>query len=250
MRGFTLIETLVVIFILALLLALGILQTRGATGRAETRAVAEMLADEFRTARQRAIGSGVPVGVGLPTQGMTRPHSRSLYLLEGFNPPRIARVKPLEREFPTACYFVGHWALDPSQLDDPSATNTVIQPPLASNWGDFDPTLWQVPFPQDHLFVFSPSGLVTSNRRVLFDGAYHVVVSRQVNFSGGSVGGQASFLVTAVCEPYTVSISPAGRIAVREGLTAVAAGTVQFVSSPPVMVSAPAPPPAVASGPN
>lgn len=235
-RGFSLIELVVAVGIAALLLGLALLNTRSAGSGAQTRAVAEILADELRAARQRALATGTPVAVAVPSQGNTVPHSRSIYLLEGPSPPRLTRVVTF-RDYPDAVVFVGSWPVTAGLVP------TASKPALASKWEDFDLASWQAPEPDDHLFVFTPDGAATSNGRARFDGAYHLLVTLGVEYTGGSVDGQPSFVPTRVCKPVTVSVSPAGEVAVTEGVRgsngAISSQETAVTTTPP---AAPAPP--------
>lgn len=218
-KGLTLAEVIVGLVIFGLLLGLGVLNSRSAGKGAISQAVAESLAENLRQAREEAMADGTCTAVVIPSGGGTRPHSASFYRLKGRVAPGLASITRLDHEFPGALLFVGHWPLNASALHDSTALNTTVHPPTASN-DNFSFGAWQAPYPQDHHFIFTPSGTVQSNSRVLFDGAYHIVVCQGVDYGGGAVEGTSSAVPTRIARPYTVVLSLAGAVRVEPGLRA------------------------------
>ncbi|MCA9796653.1 MAG: PD40 domain-containing protein, partial [Candidatus Eremiobacteraeota bacterium] len=202
-RGYTLIELIFAMALLALVGSAIFLSGRGARERAGSRALAERLASECRRARQQAMASGVPVAIAFPSTP-SQPLADGFYLLSGWETPRVIRAQRLRSEYPGAYAFVGHWMLT-SGTNQPGSTN------LTANGGDFNLASWLVPDPSHAIYVFLPSGTVVANRPQ-FNGAYHFLACNGADSNPSTVGSQPSALLTRVLNPYTVKISKAGEV--------------------------------------
>jgi TolB protein len=228
------------------------------------------IAEELRLARQKAITRQVPVGVVFPSDGGTKAHTQSFYVMEGETNPRITKTVDYSRKYPSSCAFIGYWEIDANELSDPSRTNTVKQPDTGSNEEDFDVTKWGAPqtdeSSKDYLFLLLPSGAVKTNGLPNFDGSFHIVVTKSVAYEAGQAlpsaffdGGfmqcfadlaaTVFFRLARVCQPYTVNISPLGDVTVTEGVTGADDAQLQVVPNPEPL-PAPASPPASPGGAN
>lgn len=186
--------------------------------RASTKGAAATLVEAIAAARQRAISSGEPAALVLPSGGGRFPQSDGYYLLQGHQ-SRITDGRSFSREYPGVNIFVGEWALDSSSLTDPTARTSVGLPLMNQMEEGFDPTAWETPYPQDYHLIFSPSGRVYSKGIPHFDGAYHLVVTQGVT-SGSSRLGRSLRTPTILGRPYTVSVSFMGQASVTTGLRA------------------------------
>lgn len=237
-RGFSLTEVLLVMALMGMLLALGISNMGYSQKKAASKALAQVLTEELKTARQHAMAAGVPVGIGFPTEEGTRSHCQSVYILEGEVNPKVTRVVNFATEFDATDIFVGQWSLATGALRDPTAVNTTVQPAVA---GGFDASTWGAPFPDDHLLVFTPAGTVVTNGLVNFDGEFHLVVAQGVQY-----GGDPAELSKAG-SPQTITITPEGAVSKKSALIA---GTGQAVDARIQSSLAHAEPPALAAATN
>lgn len=249
-QGFSLIEILAVLGLLVMVLALTVVQVRGGGtgGSAGARGMAQTLAGELKAARQKAIETRSPVAVVLPSAGGTRPHSQSLYLLEGLPHPRLVRVNNLGGEFPGAYLAVGLWSGTSATLDSPR-----VSPPgslLLSGWLD--------PPRADYVLAFDQEGNLLTNDLPWFAGRCHIVACSGLEFSntgappglpraGGSVPGYFQF--TRVYQPFTVSVDPTGTVFLDPGLPG-ADSTVSLPGGGAQPAVPPAAPPPLVSTPN
>ncbi len=235
-RGFSMLELVITVVMLAFLLGLAVLSFRGGISRASSRALAERVAGELKVARQLAISRKEPVAVVFPSSAGSLPHSQSLYLLSGNENPRILRVQNFASEMPDVYIYIGHWALA-------SGTNAPGRSSLSSNAETgFSLSDWNHPRPGDHTFVFTPSGGVVSDR-VAFDQAYHILICEGASWAPASVGSTASFALSQVFAPQTVTLTSAGEISVTPGL--VGSNASQVLAQSTLAMPAPAPPPAM-----
>lgn len=202
-RGFSLLELTVAVFIVGLLAGGLAWNGRHSVDRAGPRALAERLASECRALRGRAMATGVPVALVLPTTDAPA-HCDSYYILEGVTEPRVVRSVRLGDEYPGAVIFSGHWNLTAGLL------NEGPQDP-AANGGDFDLATWGVPDPSHAIYVFLPSGAVVANR-LQFAGAYHLLTCGSLNYSSETIDGVTSARLDAVEAAHTVKVSQAGLV--------------------------------------
>ena len=216
--GFSLIETVVMVALLALMLAIGLSHRPSAQG--SVRGAAEALAEELREARREAMSKRYPVGVALP-RGATQ-CSQSFYVVGGPSQPRIERTRDFSTEGVGAYFFSGYWngaaslALGATQMD---------------GW---NLATWPPPYPTDATFVFTPSGNVISSE-ALIDGGYQILVGTGLAYSAGAVSGQALPQLTSITGPISVTVLPAGTIFLNPGLPdrgSVAVGSSTTIPGP------------------
>jgi len=183
-------------------------------------ALAAALANDLGQARLLAMRQSSPVAVMFPCDG-NRPHSASLYQLEGLTNPHVSRSHNFAGDFPGFCFFQGNWS--GSETSDPLVAGT--------KWADFNVANW-LPDPRkkDCALIFMPDGTVRGTRAGAglpqFDGEYHIAVSAGVSYSGDTLTGAG--------ETDTVCINGGGAIRIESGLTGSSLPTVgTFASSSP-----------------
>jgi type II secretory pathway pseudopilin PulG len=211
-RGFTLLEMTFTCALAALLVAMAILNLRGGKETSQSQGAAQILVEELRAARLRAMSSQQLVALGL-----RQPYSQSFYWLEGNENPHVTRAFSLLGDLPEACFYAGAW--------NGAVPATPVIGALIDSYSDAQIASW-VPaaFAGDALFIFTPEGQVRSNGLPVQNSAYHVLVSAGLNLSP-----------LTVCKPYTVTISPMGAVDAAVG----AAGVAELPTPP---ATAPAPP--------
>lgn len=219
--------------IAALIVGTAMLTLSGSRGSAQTRGLAEEVAEELRAARQRAVSRQTFVAVAVPSGNGATGHSQSLYVLEGANTPRVVRSVRYQGSYPQACVFAGTWA----------GANGA-RPLTGSNSDAFSAADWNPPSPADYLLVFTPSGTVHSNGLPLFDGEYRLLTTQGVEFAqaaappGTGTTALSFFTPTRLSQPYTLRVSTAGTVTVEPGARGAAVAT---ISSPLPTVSGPPP---------
>ncbi|MEW6278439.1 MAG: GspH/FimT family pseudopilin [Candidatus Eremiobacterota bacterium] len=236
-RGFSLVEVLLVLGLLALVAGLSLLQARGARSAMDTRGAALRLAAELRAARQRAITLGERVTFEFPTGGGTRPHFQSFLVREGTAWRRV----DLSRDYPEVFLVIARWPLQNRQLTHPE---TYDQP-----WSGGNPAVREG-LEKEHYLVFNPDGTIGTNKLALFDQSLHIVAATGLRFRRtGPPPGRPPledppgyFRLDAVSQPVTLSVGSAGQVKVESGLTAG-----KLPSMPP---GPPALPPARVEPPN
>ncbi|MFN8609855.1 MAG: hypothetical protein U0931_20110, partial [Vulcanimicrobiota bacterium] len=220
--GFTLLEVLLSLALMGLLLVLGVVAMRSPTSAASSRGLANILAEELRAARCRALKLRQPVAVVLGSSGGSQFCSQQFYTLEGETNPHVARVRQLGREFAGTYLWAGQW---------PGPSFSAVRG-ASGLWADrfnFSAWLSSVAWGNsgtnagDFVFCFTPSGGVFGQNVSLFDNAYHIVATAGLRSAGNSL--------VAVSRPYTITITTAGAVDVREGLTQ-ASGVSDSSSSP------------------
>ncbi|MEW6283207.1 MAG: hypothetical protein AB1758_31650, partial [Candidatus Eremiobacterota bacterium] len=237
-RGVTVIELLVVAMIVGLIVAVGVVRLRQGQSGALSRGLAEVVAEELRMTRADAIARHVPIAVAFPSAGGNRPQAQALYNLEGEVNPRVVRARDYRGEFPQAFVFTGVWPLDGG------LAATLAQPRLGTSWDRVDFSAWtNLP---DPMLIFLPNGAVRSNGIPRFSQDYHLLVSQGISFaaaaapSGGPPSLPGYFRPTAVCNPWTISVSPSGAVRVTPGV--LAGSSIPRVPSYPITAAAAAPP--------
>lgn len=189
-RGLTLLELLLVLALLGIVLGLAFMQLRAPARSQQSRALAEILLARFAQARQRAMALGEPVALAFP-----RNATQTTYLLAGEHRPQRVLALHWGRELPHALASTAEWPLDAGAWAPGPAT--------------LDLAAWQPPQPGDALFVFEPSGALSSNLRI-FDGAYRLVTC--TGWASNSAG------ISAVSHPWTLSAAPSGLVQLSVGL--------------------------------
>lgn len=223
-RAMSLIELLVVMGLFSLMAGLTVMNMRRQPASASSKSVAEIVAAELRQARAEAIRLHAPVAICFPSDNGVRP-APGFYWLVGDDKPRVTRRVDLTRQFADACIFWGFWNLDPGQLANPAAVNSNAAPRVANREDGFDPALWTMPNNRDAALIFTPSGAVTSNGMVHFDGAYHVVVAGGVTATPGAFPGAVAssltyYRATQLGDPYTITLNFQGGVQLVKGLPA------------------------------
>jgi prepilin-type N-terminal cleavage/methylation domain-containing protein len=223
-RAFTFIEVIVAMSLLGIVVA-----TVGPTFRkssVSTQGAALSLAAALTEARQQAITQQIPVAVVIPSDNGNQGQADTYYIASG-EQPRITQVKSFGAEQPDLRFMVGHWPLDTGKLQNSTLTTTITPPPEATFESDLDVSLWNLTRPKDFAFIFTPRGKLVTNGLPHFDGAYHILVSHGGKSSAAAAPGASGlpaatspdlFSPTQVGSPYTVTISPAGTVAVTSGV--------------------------------
>jgi type II secretory pathway pseudopilin PulG len=233
-------ELLVGIMLAGLIAAMGLLQTSRTTDSAETRGLAEELAEELRAARRQAITSRNPVAVAFPSGGGSSAHSQGFYLLRGPDHPRVVGGRRYQGDYPNACAFIGYWPVSAT----PNNSRTPI--PFSGNDAGFDIVKWDVPAPQDYLFVFTPSGHLLTNGLASYAGEYHILISEGVTYAAagpppGSSGFPISYFTPSeVSSPYTICLSATGSVRVVPGVPGSSSlggahGKIGMPTAPPLL---------------
>lgn len=223
-RGFSLLEVLIAVALAALVVGLSLVNLRRPREGAESRSVAEAVAEELRLARLAAMARHIPVAVGFPSANASNPICQGLYVLEGDEKPRVTRSKLFAGDFPGAVIGQAFWPLDSARMHDPALANTTADVLSHSSNDALQVSTWApAAYARDTLFVFTPSGAVRTNGAVHFDGSYHLLVSEGMEYAAGNPGGGGTLAYAApsrVCQPYTINLSLSGQISVSTGVTA------------------------------
>ena len=219
-RGISLLELVVAISLLLLVLSLGISNLRRGETRAGTKGMAELMAEELRTARRLAMARRHPLAVAFPTNGGGNPCSRAFYHLEGEDQGVLTRVQILGSEYGNSMLFVGAW----------TGTETYSDPETGDVADTFDPNAWLGAGFSDQALIFMPTGRVRSSGLPVLNGNYHVLVAEDVEYTGAAAYGATG--------AYMITISPLGEIRVESpvpGLPELPAGSLPALATPPTM---------------
>ena len=221
-------------FIMALVVGLGIIQTRPSGSKGNTKQLALMVAAELRGARSTAMQTQTPVAVAFPNADNAVPHSRSLYNLKGVTRARITRYTDFSNE--TGGFIVNaSWASGSLATPLPGDTFTL------EGWTRTPTT--------DYLFCFKPDGRCVTNDLPMMNGQYHIAILGGLDYtSTGPPPGTPTvsnppgyFQLTGIKDPWTISISPAGSISLKQGLTndpgLPGAGIPAAAAAPPITPS-------------
>lgn len=236
-RGFSLAEVLVVCSIAVLLLTSALVAPRRQRTQAGSYGLAEGVSGFLTQAREKALRSKTPVGVGIPTAGASLLNAGGLYLFEGNTLPSIRSAWDFRKESPESTLFAGAWVSTglswPDQLDQ------------MSNSG-FRCSSWTPPIATDHYLVFTPGGGALSDLP-LFGGGYHLVTCEGLDASTTSISGHSVAWLNSVHSPNTIVVTQAGQIRVERGLSPadparISTRALSFASS--------AAPPTLSSNPN
>ncbi len=219
-RGLTLLEITFTAGLVGMSVGLFVVSGAGKVrGRAGVDSLAQALANDLGQARLLAVRQQSPVAIMFPNDN--RPHSASLYQLEGLTNPHVSRAQNFIGDFPDSCFFIGTWT--GSETRDPLVTGT--------KWSTLPLEDW-LPNAnkKDYALVFMPDGTVRSNDLPQFDREYHVAVCSGIGgysgsgASGGSLpsGDQPQlYRATSLGETRTVCINAGGGIHVESGLVGV-----------------------------
>lgn len=233
-QGFSLAEILLALAIGAILISLVSLNFRSQRGRSSSKALASILAQEFRGAQIKAQRDQRPVAVVFPSQGKTKPISQGFLLLDGYEAPKLRREVDLSSENKSAQLMIGVW---PVSSPDGNEINAV---PQAEDAIDLDAWL-PASLQGDYCLVFLPSGRVQTNDLPMFDDAFHVLVGAGIDYTASgaptgspsvSVSAPNYFAPTKVGEPYTVIVEATGDIRLATGVAGSTGGLVTQAFSP------------------
>ncbi len=198
-RGVSLLELVVAVGILAILAGLSLGNFGGAQKRAKARGTADVLAEEIRATRRRAMAKGYPVAMVFPTDGGTTPCTRSFYILEGREKGEFYRSRTLGHELADAFIFVGRY----------NGSEVTGDPPTGDVADTFDPVRWLPAGFTDNALIFTPTGRVRSNGLPVFHSSFHILTALGLNHSGTTA--------TSATDPYTITVSPVGEVSVKTG---------------------------------
>jgi prepilin-type N-terminal cleavage/methylation domain-containing protein len=160
-RGFSLVETLVTLALLALLAGLGMGLSGTSKTRLNTQGAALQLAADLRLARQTAMSRGEPVTFVFPSDHGTRPHCQSFELDDG-----VRRVVSYAHDYPGVYLIVAQWRAEGLTVQQPFSTSV---PRLRDD--------------KDFHVEFSPRGGMTTNDLAMYDQSLHIVVAAGLKFS-------------------------------------------------------------------
>jgi hypothetical protein len=199
--GLSLAELIVAIGLLALgtsVLVQGFINLR--SSRVSVKAEAEQLAELMRTLRQQAITENRPLGLGFPTQAGTMAASDGYYVLEGEHHPKVTRRVLMVRD--RAVQVSGCFWSELAFTQPPTSTFSNSSYSLSS---------WQVPYPQDGLLMFLPTGEVLTNLPTV-QGEAALVLGYAIEGGTGNVGGQPAMQLQKVKGPHVVWCSLFGEV--------------------------------------
>jgi Tol biopolymer transport system component/type II secretory pathway pseudopilin PulG len=213
-RGISLVEICVVLAVVGLMTSIAVVGSRRGTQRGQSGGVAQLVAEEIRAARYRAVSQNRAVGIAFPSAS-AQPSCQGLYVLEGNARPRVTRNVNYSREYPESQIFIGVWGSLSWNRDD-------LQ--LGLGGQAVNVAQWGVPRASDYVLMFAPNGSVKSNGLPHTDGHYRIVVANGLTAAGASApaGTQPSSLsyheLRAVQGAQTLLISPGGSVRVVDGL--------------------------------
>ncbi|MGV8122603.1 MAG: TolB family protein [Candidatus Xenobiia bacterium LiM19] len=262
-RGFSLLELLLIMVVMAV--AFAAVASGGGHApkeKADSKALAESLAEELRLARQKAMTKEIPVGVIFPGDEIfpgrecKSPVMQSCYILEG-ETPKHTRTIDYSKAYPSTYIFIGFW-----DLASGHGSVTADQPSTGSNYDTFDVENWgegtEFKDCRDFALIFTPAGTVRTNRLPNFDCDFHILVNRAVAYEVAALPTSAfddGFMLCflnpeqyfklksekSVCDPYTINISVHGEITVTPGVTGLPAGSPAVTTDPFHVDPVPAP---------
>jgi len=193
--GFSIIEMMMALSIMAILMAVAAVNLRGTRSRTDTRGAAELLASSLRQARQTAIAEERAVAIAIPTNNGTLSHGMGYYRLVGETKPQVRNRVEFRNEYGSVSIFGGRYS-------GPVWTTTL---PANLSTDGFELSDWLSPYPQDFMLVFLPNGTVVSNLP-LGDGAYRLVIAKSFTYSGTPAN------LSAADSPTTVSVTANGQV--------------------------------------
>ncbi|MBN9415007.1 MAG: PD40 domain-containing protein [Candidatus Eremiobacteraeota bacterium] len=200
-------------------MVLGISLKSPPSSRAHVQAAAQIVLSQLRLTREEAASKQSMVGFAFPRQGCA--WAQSCYTLEG----KITRSTRWDSNCSRAYLWAGLW------------DGAAVLPGVLKQ-GSYDLNAWTVPYADDALVAFTPSGQALS-RLPLVDGAYRLVVG--ADFTCETVGSGSK--LTAVNYPVTINVTPGGSIGLEDGLHQPSSAEVRLVASAPAQSSAPRPVP-------
>lgn len=225
--------------LVGLLLGLTMVNLRPQSQRTRSQAMAYEVAQELRSARERALASGSPVAVVFPSSGGSQPHSQSYSILAGHDLPQTLKTVNFGTQYENTSVFVGLWSLTGGLANRRDAMAPWSRPSML----DLDRWL-PAAVKTDYCLVFAPDGTVRTNDLPSFGGSVHLLVVNGAEYSGSSAPpgaasvtpGPSYFQPNRVGSPWTVAVSQAGSVSVRRGVQSASAVTevdkLDFVAVP------------------
>ena len=199
-RGFSLLEVVVGLTIIALMVGMAAMGFSGGNEKLDSSSMAKIVHDQMVLARTRARAIGQPVGVAFPGAGTYG--AQALYQLSGVNSMKIQKPRDFSSEF-SRSYVV--WA--PVGSESTSDRLAVAPYDIAAMTGLVA---------DDPLVLFLPDGQILA-RGLPFDGNnYHLRVGSRP--SGGPGG------LTGLSNAWDISIHTTGAVSLKRD-TAVGPGT-------------------------
>ena len=249
-RGFSLLELLVTLGLAALLLGLGFLYLRGGVAAADSHALALVVAEQFRLARQSAMATEEPVAVILPGHGRSG-HAvgtcQSVYIATGLSMAHVSQVVNFANDHPGAQLSAGLWpvagtssfSLYPRLPDQRHAGFNVTQ--WLSN-----PNLAGSTMSSDYSLIFQPDGSVVTNGVPFLKSsanspdAYYLLATAGGSYaaagpptnSGSLTSTLAYFTPISLARPWLVGVTPGGDIFVNAGIPALQSGAIALSDAP------------------
>ena len=179
-RAWTILELVITMALALALMVATAVSFRRPTSRANSRAMADQVAEAFRAARNLAMAEQSPVALLIPAPAGSH-CSQSIAFLRGEDHPAISRVLDYHREFPRSVIFVGTYPSSGSWSIDhiPAGRSAFWETDLISSAGA-KPLLNWLGARSDKIFLFSPDGSIHGNDLPHIGQNYYVVVSQGV----------------------------------------------------------------------
>lgn len=219
-RGFSLLEMLFTLLLIAILLGLTGMSLRSSIDKEGSKGLAYTLASDLRAARTEAQRSGKLVGVCFPSDNKKNSISKSALQRKGQQRGHISRLLSYGNEY-DAYIFLGTW-------------------PGAGLTAHAIPDSWPISTKNEIAIMFRPDGTAFSNDLPAIDGAYPLVVG---NSFQGNLNGPSGTL-TAALNPHTVWVNSSGSISVEEHKLPVGTlpvGESKLVAAEPNLSNEPSP---------
>ena len=197
-RGFSLVEVLVALVVLAFIGSLSFTHFSRQRQRSSSRAAADVVAAELRAARQQALSRQEYVAVHFPTSSGTNYVCQSVSYYSGADRPTLTRVNNFKGDIPGGYLFCGQWGSGGATRADLHIDGDSL--PSASPWLAGN----------DVIYLFTPAGTVHSNQPLAADGTYRVASGDGVKASG--------IRLSQISNPRTIQVWPTGRIEVADTL--------------------------------
>jgi len=213
-RGFSLLEILVAVSLLALLVGLAVSQQPAARRRATAEGLAQVVGQHLRNAQSLALLSGTPVALVFPSGGGSTPFSQGCYRISGRQGGRISQVVDFSKDFPGFSIFLGA---------GPRGGQDGRPAVLGLEDDGFQLSSYQLPYPQDFALIFLASGQVVSNGVPHHQGDYQLVVCQ-----GGEVQAASypqpelaqlppCYQLGSAHQPWTITLSSLGQVRTQAG---------------------------------
>lgn len=229
-RAFSLLETMVVVGLSAMLMALGASSLRDGRSHASATGLATVVAEELVRCRQEAVVHRRPVAFVVPGSGGASASSEGYFVLEGEASPIVTRRRTFSQDFRGSRLVVASWAS--------SGSWRLMGAAAGSKWAAFNPNDWLPSgYNKDYAYIFMPDGTVRSNDLPTLDNAYPLVVSSGLTIgsasapAGTAVMGTAPayFGITAASDVQTILVNSAGFVSRVGGLPGSSGLTGQVV---------------------